>query len=759
MSSVPAKDTVTTLGAKKARRNPKNMGSSASQFRGSAGAYGVKTVSQPARSGVSHALAKEADTYLNQHKGKDTVSTTSQAEALQFVRKWCLHFKIPESSFATALGPGPATLALPSGRALVSNRLSLPETGTASVFNLNADFITAGGLRCFGNEFASQYGNIFLGWFDELKQTDQEWKVVTVFNISDLVVKFVGVTRTEGLLVEEFIDEQKWKNLRTRDDIIYVLESLLPAEYLVLVDFQSGNRTLKSRLHRILLRLCSVNRFRIDFRLQQLALSSNMLFKARHLCELTSTHQVRLFRALSELYYHGSSIDYLCSVYGVNKEVFHELIDWVLENVSVAESRVFSAFFDLHERVDSAKTIPLTVFFQTTPGLFLPQIWCHGEHMPVYLQDTLNLLQDADLRFYNPDILIGNFSQQAIGDLFISMFLSVNLIEDATSKINARLKDWSELWEHYDALRSVLSPALIAVLDYSRPICAGAYSEEHEVSLDCVLLAMNWAKMKLMRACTGEFKEAVEICDRLIESEMIPTPESLLFCAEIERPHYVPEPLRLLELLLDVTDKRKSAGDVRRKYPAMTEESMKTIMEFVKHFAPGYDAAHFDIGRLGAPAQSRGRGADNDSGGGAVADLYGFDAKDIAASDEQRRQEAEGNAFGGAGGAGPRVGVGHALGGSDEEEEEEEEQEGEEEEEEGEEEDEDEDEDEDVEEEQQGGGDDVSAKVDDVKKGAFDGGSAGDDRNSPKDSKDAHDLNDADGGSNAAGIEIINSFL
>jgi hypothetical protein len=169
-----------------------------------------------------------------------------------------------------------------------------------------------------------------------------------------LVVKFVGVRRKEGLLVKEFKDEQKWNLLEMKDDIIYGLASLLPAEYLVLVDFQSGNRTLKSRLHRILLRLCSLSRFRIDFRLQPLALSSNMLFKARHLCELTSTPQVRLFRALSELYFHGSSIDYLCSVYGVQKPVFHELIDWVLENVSVAELRVFSAFFDLHERVDSA---------------------------------------------------------------------------------------------------------------------------------------------------------------------------------------------------------------------------------------------------------------------------------------------------------------------------------------------------------------------------------------------------------------------
>ena len=477
------------------------------------------------------------------------MNTATRAEAMTFLKKWCDLFQITDSPVSTALVPRPEPVAPLPDRALTTRPSSLSQTQTGGVFTLHPGVVTGNTLREFSNEFALEYGKVFLDWFHDLTLRDKEWKKITPHNISDLVFNFVGVPRAEGQLVEEFIAENNWQELEDKEDIIYVLTSLLPAEYLVHVHFQSGKCTLKSRLHRILLRLCMVNQFPVDFKLQPLAVSSRLLFKSRHLCELSSTRQVRLFRVLSELYFHGTSIAFLCSVYGVNKQALHELIDWVLGNITVSESRVCSAFFDMRAEVDRAQTKRLDVQFQQTGDQYLTPIWLLEDDLFEYLQNCVHEIQDAELPVHNKDLLIGNFSQQKKADVFIVMFLSVNLIEDATAKLDHSLKDWGELWAHYEALRSVLSPALRAVLDAARPIFAGAFEDAHPLSDDCVVLAQNWVKLKMMPVYTGEIQEAILICDRLVESGMRSTSESLIFCViESRGVNYVPGPLRLLEL-------------------------------------------------------------------------------------------------------------------------------------------------------------------------------------------------------------------
>jgi len=240
-------------------RRAKSTRRSASQFRASAGANDVKRVSQAKP--LAHALALEADNFLTRQQGKKSVNTATRAEAMTFLKKWCDLFQITDSPVYTTLVPRPEPVAPLPDRALTTRPSSLSQTQTGSVFTLHPGVVTGNTLREFSNEFASEFGKVFLDWFHDLTLRDKEWKKITPHNISDLVFNFVGVPRAEGQLVEEFIAENNWQELEDKEDTIYVLTSLLPAEYLVHVHFQSGKCTLKSRLHRILLRLCWGNRF------------------------------------------------------------------------------------------------------------------------------------------------------------------------------------------------------------------------------------------------------------------------------------------------------------------------------------------------------------------------------------------------------------------------------------------------------------------------------------------------------------------
>jgi hypothetical protein len=447
-----------------------------------------------------------------------------------------------------------------------------------------------------------------LNWFEEMKQPEKPWIRLTSTNISDFVYHLVGDARSPGRLVDEVIKQKKWDTAVEAKDFLHVLPLFLPAEYQLQVHALMQNESLLSRFHRILVRVCWSSSFDHDFRINGGALGAHRFLQGRHLCEREVSVQTRTFRALSELYIYGGRVHDFASMYTINIAQVRALVEWVLENITVAEAKAWSWFFNILGEVDNA-SYPTITNGDSTP-VHLPRFWRTDLSLATYLQAVLDKFKCCNLQVelkvsYDSDkterSMFSKKNAEFRAGFFLTVFVSTNFLHDAELKLHKDFADQTALQVAYEDFVWLLSPALRAIADQRCPFVTRP-DREHKLGDDLVVIVLHWDAITSEVFLSGDRKAGIDVCNKISVNEGRMQHEKMthLFC----EPAIVPPRLRLLELLLDVTDWTKACKQVAEKYGCSLED-ISTIMRFVESFRPNmhekdtWDPIHFDIQRKG----------------------------------------------------------------------------------------------------------------------------------------------------------------